>query len=134
MAASIVAVAVAAEHLAWLGILPLGLGFHLLLQDFKDGRTKVEEAPPPASSLLPVAAVTVANGADNLGVYIPLFATSTPSAVALMGVTFAAMTALWCWAARWLVRHPAAGAPLRRHGPRAVPWVLMGIGLWILLR
>ena len=78
--------------------------------------------------------MTVANGADNLGVYVPLFATSSPGAVAVMGGVFAAMTALWCLAARWLVAHPAAGAPVRRYGPPAVPYVLIDIGLWILLR
>jgi cadmium resistance protein CadD (predicted permease) len=131
VAASLLAWVLPAADLAWLGVVPVALGASLLLKRKAQGD---EEAPMPPSGVLPVAAVTVANGADNLGVYIPLFATSTPSAIAVMGVTFAAMTALWCWAARWLVRHPAAGAPLRRQGPRAVPYVLVGIGLWILLR
>jgi cadmium resistance protein CadD (predicted permease) len=39
---------------------------------------------------------------------------------------------LWCLAARWLVHHPAAGAPLRRYGPGLVPWVLVALGVWIL--
>jgi len=89
---------------------------------------------PAAAGFLAVAAVTVANGADNLGVYIPLFATADVAALAVYGAVFAAQLALWCAGARWLVHHPSAGALLRHWGPGAAPWVLIGIGLWILLR
>jgi cadmium resistance protein CadD (predicted permease) len=127
LAASMVALVVPAGQLHWLGVIPLGFGVRLLLVP-----GTAQEPPPPATGILAVTAVTVANGADNLGVYIPLFAISTPAALAVYGATFAVMTALWCFAARWLVRHPAADARLRRHGPRLIPWVLVALGLWIL--
>ncbi|HWA39615.1 MAG TPA: cadmium resistance transporter [Burkholderiales bacterium] len=127
VAVALLALAVPAAHLAWLGLVPIILGVRMLA---KEGTEEIPEAP----GLLAVAAVTVANGADNLGVYIPLFATSGAGDIAVYGAVFAVMTALWCAAAGWLVRHPGAGAPLRRHGPKAVPPVLIGIGLWILLR
>ena len=129
LAASMVALVVPADQLRWLGVIPVGFGVRMFL--VSGAR---QEPPPPATGLLAVTAVTVANGADNLGVYIPLFATSSAADIAVLGAVFAAVTALWCLAARWVARHPAAGAPLRRHGPRAVPWALIGIGLWILLR
>ena len=88
---------------------------------------------PTASGLAQVTIVTIANGADNIAVYVPLFATRDGVAVAVMAAVFVVMIALWCIGARWLVHHPAAGAPLRRWGPRAVPWVLIALGLWILL-
>ncbi len=127
--ASLLALVVPAGQLAWLGVIPVVLGASMLF------RTRTEDRVPPAvSGPLQVAAVTVANGADNLGVYVPLFATSEAFAVAVIGGVFAAMTALWCGAARWLVGHREAGAPVRRYGPRAAPYFLIGIGLWILLR
>ena len=127
--AALLAWSVPARFLAWLGVLPVLLGLAMLV------RPEREEKPvPPASGVLAVAAVTIANGADNLGVYIPLFATSTGRDLGVMAAVFAAMTGLWCAAARWLVRHPAAGAPVRRYGPTSVPYVLIGIGLRILLR
>ena len=127
VAASLLALAVPAAHLDWLGLVPILLAARMLA---KEGTEEIPEAP----SVLAVAAVTVANGADNLGVYIALFATSTATEIAAYGAVFALMTALWCAGARWLVRHPGAGGPLRRHGPKAVPLVLIGIGLWILMR
>jgi cadmium resistance protein CadD (predicted permease) len=128
VAASLLALVFSAEHLKWLGVIPVALGVRMLFP--------AKDAPedPPASDLVTVIAITVINGADNLGVYIPLFATTGTAALAIYGAVFALLLALWCAGARWLVGHPAAGAPLRRWGPAAVPWVLIGIGLWILLR
>jgi cadmium resistance protein CadD (predicted permease) len=127
LAAAVLAWSVPLQYLAWLGVLPILVGLGMLL------RGEGQEKPvPPASGVVAVTSVTIANGADNLGVYIPLFATSRGTEIAVMAAAFAAMTALWCVAARWLVLHPAAALPVRRHGPRLVPYVLIALGFWIL--
>lgn len=128
VAAALLALAVPLEYVRWLGLVPIALGVKVLL--FPD--REAEADAPPAAGVLTVTTVTVANGADNLGVYIPVFATSTTASIGVWAVVFVLLIALWCIGARWLVRHPAAGAPLRRWGPRAVPWVLIALGLGIL--
>jgi cadmium resistance protein CadD (predicted permease) len=115
------------EYLRWLGLLPILIGLGMLFR-----RASAESAVGRGESVASITAVTVANGADNIGVYVPLFAVAGQQAIAIYGVVFAIMIALWCLGARWLVHHPAAGAPLRRWGPRLVPWVLIALGLWIL--
>jgi cadmium resistance protein CadD (predicted permease) len=125
-AASTVSLFVPLEYLRWLGLLPILIGLGILLR--KPGA----ESGDGDASVASVTAVTVANGADNIGVYVPLFAVASLATIALYGAVFAVMLALWCLGARWLVHHPAAGAPLRRWGPRLVPWVLVALGLWIL--
>jgi cadmium resistance protein CadD (predicted permease) len=127
-AASAVSLVVPEDWLRWLGLLPLLLGVRLLASSRKENE-KESQIP----GLGAVTAVTVANGADNIAVYVPLFANSSAQAIALMGAVFAVLLWLWCLAARWLVHHPAAGAPLRRYGPPLVPWVLVALGVWILL-
>ena len=82
--------------------------------------------------MLAVAAVTIANGGDNLGIYTPLFATRTGPEVALLIAVFAILTGVWCLLAHGLVNHPALGAPIRRYGRRVLPFVLMGLGVLIL--
>src|SRR6185503_11704201 len=67
------------------------------------------------SQLLGVAAVTVANGSDNLSVYIPLFVAHL-AWLPLYIATFAVMTALWCALAHRLVRNRAVGALMQRWG------------------
>jgi cadmium resistance protein CadD (predicted permease) len=127
-AASLVSLVIPASHLSLLGLLPVLIGLKQLF-----GKDAPERAVPATSGFLSVAAVTVASGGDNIGVYTPLFATSSAQAIGAIGAIFAVMTALWCLAAHWLVRHPAAGAPIRRYGSKAMPLVLIGIGLFILL-
>ena len=126
-AAALVSLAVPAAYLSLLGLVPILIG---LRQVF--GRQPREVRVPAVSGFLSVAAVTLANGGDNIGVYTPLFTIGGASTIGIFGAVFAVLTALWCLAAYWLVRHPAAGAQIRRHGPRLVPYALIAIGLVVL--
>ena len=129
LAASLLALMVPASWLPGLGIVPVLLGVRLLVKGGEDGDAEPGSA---AAGIAAVTGVTIANGADNIAVYVPLFATRGAQAIATMGIVFAVLLALWCLGARWLVRHPVAGAPLRRWGPPLVPWVLIALGAWIL--
>ena len=125
--AALFAAAIPAGYLALLGLVPLGLGLKQIFSSRKD------ETPLPAGQgALAVAGINIAAGGDNVGVYTPLFATTTGEAIAIYGAVFAALTGALCWMAQRLVTHPALGAPLRRWGPRLVPWVLVALGAWIL--
>lgn len=117
-----------------LGLLPMFIGIRELLQSNEgEEEDEHEVSPTPAAGkLLAVASVTIANGGDNIGVYTPFFATRTAFEIALIAAVFVVLTALWVWTARWLVSHPKAGAPLRRYGPRVVPYVLIALGIFIM--
>lgn len=83
--------------------------------------------------VLGVAAVTVANGSDNVGVYMPLFAHATPSEVALTLVVFILMMGLWCLIAWRLIAAPGLAPVLLQHGDQLIPFVLIGLGGLILI-
>jgi len=138
------ALAVPHEWIALLGLAPLGLGVHRLWTTWRRspggaaaGHPDLDEtgAHPAANSffaqIASVAAVTAANGGDNLGVYIPVFAEDL-SIVPLYAVIFAVMTAVWCMVGRTLVTHRLLAATMRRLSTQLLPWVLIGLGLWIL--
>ncbi len=125
--ASLASMAIAPAYLCLLGVIPVLIGMKQIVAGQAAGT-----GAPPRTAILSVAAATVANGGDNVGVYLPLFATSSAPAIITFGAVFTVMTGAWCLAARWLVHHPAAGAPLRRHGPKLAPWVLVALGLAIL--
>lgn len=125
---------------ALLGLVPLGLGLWKLPDlwrrqtDGDDDAAGAERAGRRASAgaqALSVAAVTIANGGDNLGVYIPLFARDL-SVWPVYLLVFALMTALWCWMGHAFVRHPAGAALMQRWGHAILPLVLIALGLWIL--
>ncbi len=128
VAAAQAAVIVPEGYVRLLGVLPIAIGVKRLFE-------RAEESPdlPRTGMALSVAAVTVANGADNIAVYVPLFATRHAAELAVIGLIFALMTALWCWGAYRLVTHPEWGRAIRARGQRLVPWVLMALGAGILL-
>ena len=137
-----VSLAVPAGYSALLGVIPLALGLSGLaaLRRTDDEGDKIDcelrRAEERAerrthSQVLAVAAVTVANGGDNLGVYIPLFARD-PGLIPLYALVFAALTGVWCFVGHRLVRNRLIGTQLRRYGHIALPIVLIGLGLWIL--
>lgn len=130
--------------LALLGLLPITLGVRRWQQA---GGLAI--APPPAmddspngsgltgagplAELLGMAGLTLANGSDNIGVYLPLFAQADRATVTVTLVTFAAALALWMGLAWSLTRAPALAPLLQRYGSALVPAVLIGLGLLILL-
>jgi cadmium resistance protein CadD (predicted permease) len=122
---------------ALLGLVPLALGLRKLWElratdaDAADADAADEIERRPGVRALAVAAVTVANGGDNLGVYIPLFARE-PAHVPGYAAVFGAMTLLWCLAGYALVRNPVFGPRVRRFGRVVMPLVLVALGLWIL--
>jgi cadmium resistance protein CadD (predicted permease) len=96
------------------------------------GQQERERGPGEGrAGAIAVAAVTIANGADNMAAYVPFFASREVGELAGVAAVFAALTALWCVAAFWLVHHPTLGAPLRKYGAALLPIVLIVVGLTI---
>ena len=125
-------------YIGLLGLAPIVIGTKKLWDLRKAAATGVAAEEPAAglaamAKWLPIAIVTVANGGDNIAVYIPLFASSSVHGIAIFGLTFAAMTAVWCLIAQSLVNHRALRGSIRRYGDMIAPLVLIGLGLFILL-
>lgn len=125
-----------------LGIVPIAIGISRLLNQDTDESEDREEAQEPqkywfSSFISPqtygVAAVTFANGGDNIGIYVPLFASSSwESLMAILGVFFS-LVGVWCYTAYQLTRVPAIAQTLTRYGNQLVPFVLIGLGVLILV-
>jgi cadmium resistance protein CadD (predicted permease) len=119
------------------GIVAIALGTKKLFDLYRD-RNQRETKPVGHDNLksnartAAVALVTVANGADNIGVYMPTFAIHTGYEIGVFALVFFVMTGSWCFFARWLVHHPTLGTPIRRYSHRITPFVLIGIGVLIM--
>lgn len=131
------ALVVSPEWIALLGFVPLGLGLHALWTNRRAAMVTedgdgIEQAPSTfLAQVGAVAGVTAANGGDNLGVYVPVFAEDF-SAIPVFVVVFALMTLLWCVAGNLLVSHPRLTGSMRRLSRRLLPYVLIVLGVWIL--
>jgi cadmium resistance transport/sequestration family protein len=80
-----------------------------------------------------VAAVTIANGGDNIGIYLPLFASSDLPSLAVILVVFFLSIAVLCYVAYRLTRQRAIANVLTRYTQAIVPFVLIGLGIFILI-
>ncbi|MDX3107167.1 cadmium resistance transporter [Nonomuraea angiospora] len=120
----------------YLGLLPLALGLKAAWQVWRD-RAGGDEDDPPARSggpkALEVAAVTFANGGDNIGVYVPVFATSGTSGMTVYVIVFLILVAVWCLAGRFFATRPLIARALSRWGHILLPVVLIGLGVVILV-
>jgi cadmium resistance protein CadD (predicted permease) len=123
--------------LPYLGLLPLALGFKAAWQAWKDHRSGGEQDPAREHAggpkVLEVAAVTFANGGDNIGVYVPVFATAGAGPMSVYVVVFLALVAVWCAAGRFFATRPVVARALSRWGHVLLPIVLIGLGALILV-
>jgi cadmium resistance transport/sequestration family protein len=112
------------------GLVPIGLGVYGLVAAIRRGPDD-DDAPIAAAGVLPVAAITIANGADNIAVYTPLFRTLGAGGSMIMVAVFAVLVALWCALASWLGSHRRVVALVEKYGHWLVPVVFIAIGVVI---
>jgi cadmium resistance protein CadD (predicted permease) len=137
--ASLLSAVISPRYLGLAGAAPIALGLYKLWELSRRG-PGIDQAPPSQAErrsnalgkILGVTAATIGNSSDALGVWTPVMAIHSRSAIPLFGLTFAAMTGLWCFAAFWLTHHPTLGAPIRRFAHIVVPLVLIGLGVFVL--
>ena len=133
LAASLVSLVFAPAYVGLLGFLPILIGQKRLFDLWHASRGDEIDVPKAGlGNVLAVATVTIANGSDNIGIYTPIFATSTGPEIGATIVVFAMGVAAWLIFAHWLVSHPSLGAPIRRNAHRLVPFALIAIGAIIL--
>ena len=144
---------------AWIGILglvPIAIGVSRLVNRDKDEQDEQDEQDVQAMSgefnrsradtsvlsilgslLNPqtfnVAAVTFANGGDNIGIYVPLFASCDLASLGVILTVFFLLIGVWCYIAYRLTRQPAVAHVLTRYGKAIVPFVLIALGVFILI-
>lgn len=140
---------------AWIGLLgflPIAIGISHLMsreQEVEAVQTVSVNLTSPAKSkrqkksLLAtirdpqtyrVSAVTIANGGNNIGIYVPLFASSNlPSLGVILCVCYLTV-GLWCFLSYHLTRNPLMASVLTRYGRKIFPFVLIWLGFSILIK
>lgn len=120
-----------AKYTRLLGLVPIFLGLRAWRHrgDADDG-----DQPPREPGLAGVALLALANGADNIGIYVPLFTGCTPGELAAFLAVYALLLPLWCRLARALTGLPLLGERIRQWKSVLVPVVFLLLGVYILLR
>jgi cadmium resistance transport/sequestration family protein len=137
------------EWIGLLGLLPIAIGLKQWLSPDDDNDVQTVSCELRSSNktrsllsglatiLTPqtysVAAVTIANGGDNIGIYVPLFASSNLTTLGVTLLVFFVLIAVWCAIAYRLAQFPAIAQVLTRYSHAIVPFVLIGLGIFILI-
>jgi cadmium resistance protein CadD (predicted permease) len=129
--------------LALLGLAPFLLGVRRFWKLWSDREAKQVRAEKEffgpgqlhwwshSSAGSTVMILTIANGGDNMSVYIPMFATQRALIPVYAGI-FACLTAIWCVLGYYLTHHPLLRERLKKYGRIVIPFVLVGIGSKVL--
>jgi cadmium resistance transport/sequestration family protein len=119
------------EWIGLLGVVPVYMGVKTFYA--RDGamehRAKMVLLNPYTYK---VAIISIANAGDNLPIYIPIFAHKTLGYKFVIAVSFLFFTCMWCYVAYIMVWNPLVGKWLKKHGHGVIPFILIGLGGYIL--
>lgn len=117
-----------------LGLIPIALGVRGFRRARRlEDRDDDDQAAAATVMTTPaVASITIANGADNVAIYAPLFATTGRGGMAVTLVTFFVLIGVWCAAGRLVGARPATLRVVNWAGHYAIPVVLIALGSYIL--
>jgi cadmium resistance protein CadD (predicted permease) len=122
------------RYIGLLGLFPIFLAVKESFSVFGNRTDENEKTDLPKNgSFLSIAMVTIANGADNIGVYVPSLAALGAVEKLLFVLVFMIMVAVWCSAAKYLAAHPIIAKSLNRYAHITLPFVLFLLGLFIII-
>lgn len=135
------------QYIRFLGLVPIALGAKAWLDNRKAIRQseasceKTDEECDqsdqiPTNNVIQITSVmslTIANGADNIGVYIPVFSRYNYLAMLILMIVFVVMTGIWCMIGNRLASLPIIKKAIQKYQHIVVPVVLIGLGVYILL-
>ena len=124
------------DALPYFGLIPLALGLYAAWRAWRNRGDDDDDEAKVADKqvgVLTVAAVTFANGGDNIGVYVPVFATASTTAIIAYCLVFLALVGLLVLAAKYVATRRPIAEILERWDHILFPLVLIGLGIVILL-
>lgn len=124
--------------LGLLGLIPIIMGLKILYdlyikkaEDDEDDKIIVQDNLAKKRNLVfSVAIITIVTcGADNIGVYVPLFTQLSAKPLIIVLITFVFMLTIFCMLGYWLTKIPVVAEVLERFGDliTAIVYILIGI-------
>ena len=147
---SLIALVVPNNLIGLIGIFPIAIGIKELLElrkkddDDDDDDDDDEEEPAAVKqpsqrskwiAYLPFLAVTAVtfSGGEEIGIYASVFAINNEtSEIVVIILVVMGLTGVWCGVASYLVNHSFLAVRFRRIASKILPFVLIGLGLYIM--
>lgn len=124
------------HYIGYLGLVPICLGIKEVISIIKSKGNDEEDPNKNKSTnkIMNTALITMASGADNIGVYVPLFAGFSPWQIMMAVGVFMVLIAVWCLLGKMLADLPALKKLLTKYKTVIVPIVYIGLGVYILMK
>ncbi|MBD0387493.1 MAG: cadmium resistance transporter [Nostoc sp. C3-bin3] len=133
-----------ANWIGLLGLIPIAMGISSLINQEEDEiqEVAVETTEYPETNTASifnvqtysVAVITIANGSDNISVYIPLFASSNLNNFVIIIISFFILIAVWCYLAYKLAYQTKNVNILNQNFSYILPFILIILGGVIVLK
>lgn len=124
------------DALPYFGLIPLALGLYAAWRAWRNRGDDDDDEAKVADKqvgVLTVAAVTFANGGDNIGVYVPVFLAVGTGALVAYCVVFLALVIVLVAVAKFVATRKPIAEVLERWEHILFPLVLIGLGIVILI-
>ncbi|OFI48786.1 hypothetical protein BG261_05200 [Floricoccus tropicus] len=134
------------KYIGILGLIPIFLGVRTIWDSYKEDKEKKENKGNSKSQksknslskmgkfpIISIALITIASGADNIGVYVPIFSQESSSQISLNVIVFILMIGIWCFLGDKFANIPAVKNVLNKYGHIFIPLTLIGLGIYIIV-
>lgn len=118
------------DYLWLLGFLPIILGVRI----FVEKQDSNENDLSYHNSLISIIALTVSNGGDNVGVYIPLFTQYNYVELVVMILIYLIMIGILCLVSYLIIKNKYVNIGIKKYQALIVPIVLILIGVMIIIK
>ncbi len=127
--------------IGWIGILgfiPLLIGIKNLFSrkskenEITEIQIKIKKSYF-SSNILLVAALNIASGGDNVGIYVPFFANSSFWEILLIVFIFLVLTYVWCIIPYKIINSPKIQEKVINWGEKTFPWLMIALSVYIFL-
>ncbi|KAH8698239.1 cadmium resistance transporter-domain-containing protein [Phaeosphaeriaceae sp. PMI808] len=142
-----VALVLPPEPIGFLGFLPILLGIWKLIDLCFPARdaegSTVDEGDDEETkkfnidgmkSVFKVSLVTVMNGGDNVGTYIPLFSQAKGAEIAVYIVTYYILLGVWCLAGFLIMKQKHVLRVAQKYADLVIPFLYIGLGIFITVK
>ena len=121
------------QYIGVLGFIPIALGVKEFIVSHKKEK-QIDKPKTFAILSVTVGMVTLANGADNIGVYISLFAYYKWNELVLICIVFTVMIFTWSFLAKKLTDMPRLRGFIIRNKSIVIPIVYVTLGIYIIVK
>ncbi|OAV62420.1 cadmium resistance transporter [Enteractinococcus helveticum] len=124
-----------AAVLPYFGLIPLAIGLWAAWQAWQHRGLDGDDAQLGTQrvSAWTVAAMTFANGGDNIGVYVPVFVSVSWHTILTYCIVFLLLVGILVFLAKWIASRKPIAEALERWEHVLFPTVLIGLGIIILV-